>query len=126
MMGKIPSRVFKSIRLSTTNRCPLPGTERLLSAGNSVAQTLADVSKETDPLWIAPEEPRFHPDDVDGWHVFGVATHGFAQTPSGDIQGRTSHALHAHAGCAEALVGSASATACGVPKTKRQGSRPAD
>ena len=55
----------------------------IVGAGNSAAQILAEVSLTADTLWITPEEPRFNPDDVDGRHIFGVATQRFTQTQSG-------------------------------------------
>lgn len=46
----------------------------VVGGGNSAAQILAEVSAVTDTLWVAREEPRFMPDDVDGRVLFDVAT----------------------------------------------------
>ncbi len=72
---------------SADYRNPAPFAGRslaIIGAGNSAAQILAEVSLEAETLWITPEEPRYNPDDVDGRHIFGVATQRFTQTQSGD------------------------------------------
>ena len=72
---------------SADYRNPAPFAGRsvaIIGAGNSAAQILAEVSLEAETLWITSEEPRYNPDDVDGRHIFGVATQRFMQTQSGD------------------------------------------
>ena len=67
------------------NPTPFAGQRvAIVGAGNSAAQILAEVSLEAETLWVTPEEPRYNPDDVDGRHIFGVATQRFVQTQSGD------------------------------------------
>lgn len=50
--------------------------ERVLvvGGGNSGAQIMAEVSRYADAAWVAPEEPKFLPDDVDGRVLFERAT----------------------------------------------------
>ncbi|WP_298922483.1 ArsO family NAD(P)H-dependent flavin-containing monooxygenase [uncultured Roseobacter sp.] len=79
---------FEGVQIHSADyRNPTPFAGRrvaIVGAGNSAAQILAEVSQTADTLWITPEEPRFNPDDVDGRHIFGVATQRFTQTQSGD------------------------------------------
>lgn len=62
----------------------------VVGGGNSAAQILAEVSRVADTLWVAREEPRFMPDDVDGRVLFDVATRRDAARRAGrDTEGVT-------------------------------------
>lgn len=58
-------------------------TVAIVGAGNSAAQILAEVSEVANTVWVTPEEPTYNPDDVDGRHIFGVATQKFQEKQSG-------------------------------------------
>lgn len=46
----------------------------IVGEGNSGAQIVAEVSKVADVLWSTRKEPRFLPDDIDGFDLFNTAT----------------------------------------------------
>lgn len=79
--------VFAGLQLHSADyRTPAPFAGKkvaIVGAGNSAAQILAEMSQSAETLWVTPEEPRYNPDDVDGRHIFGVATQRFQEQQSG-------------------------------------------
>lgn len=46
----------------------------VVGGGNTGAQLVAELSEVAETTWVALQPPRFLPDDVDGRHLFAVAT----------------------------------------------------
>lgn len=55
----------------------------IVGEGNSGAQILAEVSKETSTIWVTQKEPRFLPDHIDGRFLFDAATQMYEAQKSG-------------------------------------------
>ncbi|HSK56687.1 MAG TPA: ArsO family NAD(P)H-dependent flavin-containing monooxygenase [Jiangellales bacterium] len=45
----------------------------VVGGGYSGAQVMAELAPLADATWVVPREPRFLPDDVDGWALFAAA-----------------------------------------------------
>jgi cation diffusion facilitator CzcD-associated flavoprotein CzcO len=61
----------------------------IVGGGNTAAQVLAEVSTVATALWVTSRPPRFMADDVDGRHLFAVATRRI-RAPSGSEDGGVS------------------------------------
>jgi putative flavoprotein involved in K+ transport len=55
----------------------------IVGAGNSAAQTLAEVSRVAHTTWATREPPRFMPDDVDGRALFTAASRRYRERNGG-------------------------------------------
>jgi len=56
----------------------------VVGGGNTAAQVLAEVSTVADTTWVTTRPPRLMPDDVDGRHLFAVATRRTQAIAAGD------------------------------------------
>lgn len=55
----------------------------IVGEGNSGAQILAEVTKETAAIWITQKTPRFLPDHIDGRYLFDAATQMYEAQKAG-------------------------------------------